>query len=99
MSRALTAAASPSPVLGRRSASQGHSSARRRPLTVTVRTATILDPLLEGVSLAAEGSEFGRRVEARSLGWDLDLYNDALRFQARCDDYAVEMRRLAALVG
>src|SRR3990167_3148927 len=84
-------------VLSRRSASQGNG--RGPPLTVTVRTATILDPVLEAVSLAAEGEEFGRRVESRTLGWDLDLYHEAVRWQAICQRYGAEMKRLAALVG
>jgi hypothetical protein len=76
------------------------SSRPQRPFrTVTVRTATILDPLLEGVALAAEGSEFGRRVESRAMAWDLDLYREAVRFQAICEQYGAELKRLAALVG
>jgi len=99
MSRTLTPLR-PSPArLGRYSSSGGHSNGRGHPLTVTVRTATILDPVLEGVSLAAEGAEFGRRVESRTLGWDLDLYHEAVRWQAICQRYGAEMKRLAALVG
>src|SRR3990167_7522875 len=85
--------------LGRHSSSGGHSNGRGHPVMVTVRQATILDPITEGVSLAAEGEEFGRRVESRTLGWDLDLYYQAVRWQAICQRYGAEMKRLAALVG
>lgn len=72
---------------------------RGKPTTVTVRTRTVLDPILEGVCLADEGAEFGRRVEVASLGWDLQLHRDAIRWQARATRYGAEMRRLARLVG
>src|SRR3990167_863851 len=84
--------------LGRHSSSGGHSNGRGHPVMVTVRQATILDPITEGVSLAAEGEEFGRRVESRTLGWDLDLYYEAVRWQAKCAAYRAELRDLAEML-
>lgn len=90
----------PSPaVLGRLASPQGHSNWRGIPRTVMVRTRTILEPVLEGIVLADEGAEFGRRVEVRAFGWDLPLHREAVRWQARCERYGAELRRLARLVG
>jgi hypothetical protein len=72
---------------------------RGHPVTVTVRTHTILEPVLEGIALAEEGVAFGLLTEARAFPYDAPLHQAAVRFQARCRDYGAELRRLAALVG